>query len=825
MENKMKYLIVPFLFLTAIVFAQNNVSGKVIDAETLLPLPGANVYVYAKPALGTPTDRNGDFLITGVEQNDELIVSFVGYNSQTTILGSTNINQQILIYLQPKIIPSQSVLVEASLGKEGITPITFSTIKRSDIEENYTVQDIPEFLSTLPSTMFYSEGGNGIGYNYLSIRGFDQRRIAVSINGIPQNEPEDHNVYWLDFPDLLASTEMIQVQRGAGSGAFGYPAIGGSINIITSTFSNSPQVKLSASYGSYNTRKYSATFASGLIANKYSVSAKIGQILSSGYRNSSWVKFNSYHLSAVRFDDNLTTQINFYGGPVADGLAYTGLPKFAVKSKDLRRENLSYWEADANGYTYKLQRRPVEIENFSQPHYELLNEWNINKNLIFNSALFLVIGEGFFDYDASWADTSYFRLTNENGFYPSQNPGNALIRAMVENNQFGWIPRFSLNHSGGKLIFGGEVRIHKSTHWGSINFAENLPAGADKEYRYYYYNGLKDMFSGFVQESYNLTEKINLLGELHLAYHRYKIDNEKYLNNEFEIKGVFINPRAGINYRFNEMQNLYLSFSRVTREPRLKNYYDAAESSGGEVPQFVRRDDGTYNFDEPLVKPETMNDFELGTSLNGKNYSAELNLFFMFFENEIVKNGQLDRFGQPVTGNVDRTIHAGVELSGRVKPLKGMEIFANISYSNNKISSGKFYLDGINFIDLSGNKISGFPDLLSNFGISFSNKSFTAKLSGKYVGDFFSDNYDSRLTQYLTDYPGFVTYVDNKNDAYFTADFFISYQIKLFNAPGNSKIFLEVNNIFDNLYSAYAIGGEFFPAAERNFLIGLQLGL
>jgi len=71
----MKYLIVPFLFLTAIVFAQNNVSGKVIDAETLLPLPGANVYVYAKPALGTPTDRNGDFLITGVEQNDELIVS------------------------------------------------------------------------------------------------------------------------------------------------------------------------------------------------------------------------------------------------------------------------------------------------------------------------------------------------------------------------------------------------------------------------------------------------------------------------------------------------------------------------------------------------------------------------------------------------------------------------------------------------------------------------------------------------------------------------------------------------------------------------------
>src|SRR5690606_13424038 len=142
-------------------------------------------------------------------------------------------------------------------------------VDRKDIEENYTVQDIPQFLGSLPSTTFYSENGNGIGYNYLSIRGFDQRRISVSVNGIPQNDPEDHNVYWLDFPDLLSSTELIQVQRGAGSGVTGYPAIGGSINIITSPFSDQVQLNFSASVGSFNTRKYSAAFSSGLINNKY----------------------------------------------------------------------------------------------------------------------------------------------------------------------------------------------------------------------------------------------------------------------------------------------------------------------------------------------------------------------------------------------------------------------------------------------------------------------------------------------------------------------------------------------------------------------------
>ena len=86
---------------------------------------------------------------------------------------------------------------------------------------------------------------NGLGYNYLIIRGFDQRIISVSINGIPQNDPEDHNVYWLDFPDLLESTELIQVQRGAGSGVIGYPAVGGSINIITSSFSDKQKFDLS----------------------------------------------------------------------------------------------------------------------------------------------------------------------------------------------------------------------------------------------------------------------------------------------------------------------------------------------------------------------------------------------------------------------------------------------------------------------------------------------------------------------------------------------------------------------------------------------------
>jgi len=365
----MKFLIILFLIFALRVSAQQiSFHGFVFDAETSSPLQDANIVLISQKTIGAVTDVNGEFrFIADANQNDKLVISYVGFETVEYRISELDRVPSVpdsdggvvyYFYLIKKIIPSQTVLIEASVGKKGITPLAFDNVDRKDIDENYTVYDIPKYLSDLPSTTFYSESGNAIGYNYLSIRGFDQRRITVSINGIPQNDPEDHNVYWLDFPGLLESTELIQVQRGAGSGVFGYPAIGGSINLITSTFTNKPQIKLSASYGSYVTRKYSASFSSGLIDGKYSFYAKLGQILSSGYKEKSRVNFRNYFLSAVRYDENFTTQFNFYGGPIADGLAYTGIAKFAVTDKELRKKNYSAWEADENGYTFTLERRP-----------------------------------------------------------------------------------------------------------------------------------------------------------------------------------------------------------------------------------------------------------------------------------------------------------------------------------------------------------------------------------------------------------------------------------------------------------------------------------
>ncbi len=825
----MKNLFALLFLINSVLFAQNiTIKGKVLNYRDNKPLQNANILVKSKN-IGTVTDANGDFLLKGsISTNDTLIISYIGFETQRIILQKQYFVKSFTVKLTQQIIPSQTILVEGSLDKQGTTPMAFDKITRKEIDQTYTLQDIPKFLSTLPSTIIYSENGNGIGYNYLTIRGFDQRRISVSVNGIPQNDPEDHNVYWLDFPDLLSSTEVIQVQRGAGSGIVGYPAIGGTINIITSTFSNTPQLKLSTAAGSYNTRKYSAAFSSGLIYNKYSIYAKLSETLSSGYRNNAWTDFNSYYMSVIRYDDNLTTQLNFYGGPISDGLAYTGLPKFAIQNVNLRKANYSDWGQDGNSYTYTTLRRPSEIENFSQPHYELLNEYKISNNIIFNSALFLVIGNGFFNYDASWTDTTMLRISSQYGFNPTQNPVNSLVKAEVDNVQFGWIPRLSIKGDNSELIFGAEFRKHRSTHWGSIDFGEELPIGLTKDYRFYYFNGGKDIINVFAHGTYDFNDKINVLGEIQVAYHKYLFDNEKYLNNNFNVSNTFLNPKFGINYKINPMQNIYFSFARVSSEPVLSAYYDGESSSFGAVPQFEQNADGTYNFNSPYVRPETMNDFELGTSFNKGNLSLSLDLYYMIFNNEIVDNGTVDLFGQPITGNMRSTLHRGIEFSGIYKLNDDFQFYANITYSSNVIQSGWYYgtANSTPFvIDLAGNTIGGFPDFLTNFGISYNNSGLFLQLTGKYVGAFYSDNFGNNLSRYLYSYPGFVGYPDNKNDAYFSADFYASYEKKLFDSLTPVKIFIQANNILNRLYSANAIGGEFFPAAERNFLTGIEVGL
>ncbi len=782
----------------------DTLQGRVVDRVTGAPVAAVEVRVIGAPRV-VLTNQAGEFTVADVSDSDlEIELLRFGYlpaHQRVSRAGVASSGGTLEVRLEPLAFQEDPVIVSAARVQRRESPIPHSELTHAELQERYTTQDLPVLLAALPSSIYYSESGNGIGYNYLTLRGFDQRRISVLVNGVPQNDPEDQNVYWLDFPDLAANLQDVQVQRGAGSGFYGPPAIGGAVNLATAAFDPQPGVRVQTGAGSFGTRKSSLQLNSGLVNGVYAFSGRYSRLLSDGYRQDSWTDFTSFFFGAARYDAHLTTRIHVYGGPLSDGLAYYGVPGTAVHDRVARRQN-----ALAGG---------AQIENFSQPHYELLSEWRPNAKVRVVNTLFYVQGDGFFDFDGSFADTTYYRLTGAYGFRPATNPGRSLIRASVANKQAGWLPRVEWQHANGELTVGAELRRHRSDHWGQIRWAEALPAGLDPERKYYRYRGGKDILGAYAHEVLHATERLQVTGDLQLVYDRYRIFDEDFAATTFAQPYVFANPRFGVNYNANQSLHGYASYGYVQREPRLKNLYDAAESSGGATPQYDTLSGGGVDFDQPLVHPEKLHDFELGAGWRqGTRATAAVNLFWMDFHDEIVSNGQLDRFGQPVTGNAARSVHRGIELEARVRPVAAFEVEGNLSWSQNRFRDHRVFVDAGGSaipagVQLGGNEIAGFPSLVSNLRGTLRGHGATVALAARGVGEFFTTNFENASERV----PG-----------HFVLDAEAAYELP-FATLRRTRLQLQVRNVLDQLYVLHGEGDQFFPAATRNFFASVEFGL
>ena len=228
-----------YLLLCTMPLCAATLTGVVRDAGTSDVLPYVNIHIQGLK-IGATTDADGRYTLSDLAPGAYILrISHIGY-APAEVRAAVATHTEKNIALKAILLPGQTVTVTAARAIERETPVTFSNITRKELDDRYTIQDMPKLLSELPSINTYDETGNGIGYSYITMRGFDQRRIAVMINGIPQNDPEDHNVYWVNFPDLASSLEDIQVQRGAGSAFYGPAAIGGSINLVTNRFNPEP---------------------------------------------------------------------------------------------------------------------------------------------------------------------------------------------------------------------------------------------------------------------------------------------------------------------------------------------------------------------------------------------------------------------------------------------------------------------------------------------------------------------------------------------------------------------------------------------------------
>jgi iron complex outermembrane receptor protein len=167
-----------------------------------------------------------------------------------------------------KIIHLEEVVVSSTRAGKA-TPMAYSNISRSEIRKENAARNIPAILQSIPSLVFFSEDGLGVGNSSMRIRGTDATRINVTLNGMPLNNPESQEVYWVNLPDLASSLQSIQVQRGVGTSTNGAAAFGASISLKSMGAQPEPYGEASTAVGSYQT--FSSTIATNCLILKNSI--------------------------------------------------------------------------------------------------------------------------------------------------------------------------------------------------------------------------------------------------------------------------------------------------------------------------------------------------------------------------------------------------------------------------------------------------------------------------------------------------------------------------------------------------------------------------
>ena len=194
------------------------------------------------------------------------------------------------------------------------TPVAFKTLNQQQIKQVNFGQDIPYILSLTPSVTTTSDAGNGIGYTSIRVRGIDPSRINITANGVPVNDAESSQVYFVNMGDFASSVQSMQLQRGAGTSTNGAGAFGATLNMQTENIGTQPFIGLDASAGSYYSHKETLRFGTGLLHDHWGLQGRLSNIGSKGYLDRASTKLNSYFLQGGYFSDNTMVKLLTFNG-------------------------------------------------------------------------------------------------------------------------------------------------------------------------------------------------------------------------------------------------------------------------------------------------------------------------------------------------------------------------------------------------------------------------------------------------------------------------------------------------------------------------------
>ncbi|MHA6247030.1 TonB-dependent receptor [Pontibacter sp. CAU 1760] len=681
-------------------FAQSTVTGKIVDATTKEPLPGATVILKGTER-AVPASLDGSFLMK--LDNDAattLLVNYVGYiQREVNVAAGQGTRKLGTVLLEPNVTSINEVVITAnSYAIDRETPVAMSTISSEIISEKASNQEFPELLKSTPGVYATKQGG-GFGDSRINLRGFQSENVAVMINGVPVNDMENGRVYWSNWAGLTDVTKSMQVQRGLGASKVAVPSIGGTINIITKTTDATKGGSLYYGIGNNGYNKVGFSFATGLNEKGWAFATSASKTEGNGWAEGLQFEGYNYFFNVSKLiNDKHTISLTGFGAPQYHGQRQSrqSIQEFRNAPQGLR------WNPDwgvKNGEVVN-----VEDNFYHKPQISLNHYWNINKSSFLSTAIYVSKGTGggggittdrSLNVDTIRTGDMYSPYDLDQIVDINQNSvdGHARAYRYASRNDHTWFGALStyqksLNENF-NILGGIDLRHYKGEHFrevydllgadymldnSNINNPNNRARVGDKIS--YNNDGVVLWEGGFLQGEYTdgvLSAFVSLAAS-NTSYKR--IDYFQYTegNQETDFQNFFgYQVKGGANYNLTENHNVFANLGYFEKAP----FFNAVFLNNANV---INKD----------AVNEKILSYELGYGYRSAKLNGNINLYRTAWNDRSFTRAITGQSGELFFANllgVD-ALHQGVELDFAYQPssklnVRGMASVGDWTWQNN----------------------------------------------------------------------------------------------------------------------------------------------
>lgn len=492
--------------------AQNSctVTGVVSDNLTGELLFTATVYDPSSQK-GVTTDIDGKFSIVLPYGTQTLEISLVGYEKMTKTIELNTPTYNLNIKLE-SVTLAEAKVTSSFITDERTTPYSVTTIAPKKIQEELASQDLPMILNSTPGVYATQQGG-GDGDARITIRGFNQRNVAVMIDGVPVNDMENGWVYWSNWFGLDMATRSIQLQRGLGASKIAIPSIGGTMNIITTSLDSKAGGKIKQEIGTAGFMRTSFSLSTGRNEKGWGTTAAFSYKRGNGWVDKTFTEGYFYFLKVEKKHKNHLFSLSAFGAPQkhaqrsykknisfydADYAASLGIDTTGALNRGVQfNEHWGYLYRTTTGAsdTGSVVRQTIyeKLNYFHKPQITLKDFWAVNEKLSISTLAYLSIGKGGgtsvgttsssslsvqTDYTAS-GQINFQRMYDANRYSPfsidpvysvTEHKSSKILRSSINNHRWiGVLSTFNYRHNDNWTYSGGlDFRDYKGEHYRTV---------------------------------------------------------------------------------------------------------------------------------------------------------------------------------------------------------------------------------------------------------------------------------------------------------------------------------------------------------------------